>query len=39
VLVDTATGVNELTIEGLEALGGPNGAAGPGTGLVVRRKD
>ncbi|MDQ0674527.1 ATP-dependent Clp protease ATP-binding subunit ClpB [Pseudarthrobacter siccitolerans] len=39
VLVDTATDVDELTIEGLEALSGPGGGPVPGTGLVVRRKD
>ncbi|WP_115789653.1 ATP-dependent chaperone ClpB [Arthrobacter silvisoli] len=39
VLVDTATDVDELTIEGLEALAGPDGGAPAGAGLVVRRKD
>jgi ATP-dependent Clp protease ATP-binding subunit ClpB len=34
VLVDTAADVDELTVEGLEALAGPDA----GTGLVVRRK-
>ncbi|MEW9873216.1 ATP-dependent chaperone ClpB [Arthrobacter sp. HS15c] len=38
VLVDTAADVDELTIEGLEALSGPDGGAPAGTGLVVRRK-
>lgn len=38
VLVDTAADVDELTIEGLEALAGPDGGAPAGTGLVVRRK-
>jgi ATP-dependent Clp protease ATP-binding subunit ClpB len=38
VLVDTAADVDELTIEGLEALSGPDGGAPVGTGLVVRRK-
>lgn len=39
VLVDTAADVDELTIEGLEALAGPDGGAPGGTGLVVRRKE
>ncbi|MET1086698.1 MAG: ATP-dependent chaperone ClpB [Arthrobacter sp.] len=39
VLVDTATDVDELTIEGLEALSGPGGGPVLGTGLVVRRKN
>ncbi|MDR7159531.1 ATP-dependent chaperone ClpB [Arthrobacter sp. BE255] len=39
VLVDTAADVDELTIEGFEALAGPDGGAPTGTGLVVRRKD
>ncbi|RAX45310.1 ATP-dependent chaperone ClpB [Arthrobacter sp. AQ5-06] len=39
VLVDTAADVDELTIEGLEALAGPDGGAPAGTGLVVRRKE
>ena len=39
VLVDTAADVDELTIEGFEALSGPDGGAPAGTGLVVRRKD
>jgi len=38
VRVDTAADVDELTIEGLEALAGPDGGAPAGTGLVVRRK-
>ncbi len=38
VLVDTAADVDELTIEGREALSGPDGGAPAGTGLVVRRK-
>ncbi|OFI38782.1 ATP-dependent chaperone ClpB [Arthrobacter sp. SW1] len=43
VLVDTAADVDELTIEGLEALEGPDGGAPAGSGLagsglVVRRK-
>ena len=39
VLVDTAADVDELTIEGLEAVAGPDGGAPAGTGLVVRRKE
>ncbi|MBE4718545.1 ATP-dependent chaperone ClpB [Pseudarthrobacter sp. AB1] len=39
VLVDTAADVDELTIEGLEALSGPDGGAPAGSGLVVRRKE
>ncbi|UVJ39087.1 ATP-dependent chaperone ClpB [Arthrobacter sp. CJ23] len=39
VLVDTAADVDELTIEGLEALSGPDGGAPVGTGLTVRRKE
>lgn len=39
VLVDTAADVDELTIEGLEALVGPDGGAPAGSGLSVRRKD
>ncbi|QHK20694.1 ATP-dependent chaperone ClpB [Pseudarthrobacter psychrotolerans] len=39
VLVDTAADVDELTIEGLEALAGPDGGAPAGTGLVVRRRE
>lgn len=39
VLVDTAADVDELTIEGLEALSGPDGGAPAGSGLTVRRKD
>lgn len=39
VLVDTAADVDELTIEGLEALSGPDGGAPAGVGLTVRRKD
>jgi ATP-dependent Clp protease ATP-binding subunit ClpB len=38
VLVDTAADVNELTVEGLEALVGPDGGAPAGSGLSVRRK-
>ncbi|MET3719904.1 MULTISPECIES: ATP-dependent chaperone ClpB [unclassified Arthrobacter] len=38
VQVDTAADVEELTIEGQEALTGPDGGAPAGTGLVVRRK-
>jgi ATP-dependent Clp protease ATP-binding subunit ClpB len=38
VLVDTAADVDELTIEGLEALVGPDGADPAGSGLSVRRK-
>jgi ATP-dependent Clp protease ATP-binding subunit ClpB len=43
VLVDTAADVDELTIEGLEALadpdgGAPDGGAPAGSGLSVRRK-
>jgi ATP-dependent Clp protease ATP-binding subunit ClpB len=39
VLVDTAADLDELTIEGLEAVAGPDGGAPVGTGLVVRRKE
>lgn len=39
VLVDTAADVDELTIEGLEALTGPDGGALAGSGLTVRRKE
>ncbi|MCO4275663.1 ATP-dependent chaperone ClpB [Pseudarthrobacter sp. HLT3-5] len=39
VLVDAAADVDELTIEGLEALAGPDGGAPAGTGLVVRPKE
>lgn len=39
VLVDTAADVDELTVEGLEALVGPDGGAPAGSGLSVRRKD
>jgi ATP-dependent Clp protease ATP-binding subunit ClpB len=39
VAVDTAADVDELTIEGLEALAGPDGGAPAGSGLVVRRKE
>lgn len=39
VLVDTAADVDELTIEGIEALSGPDGGAPSGSGLTVRRKD
>lgn len=38
VLVDTAADVDELTIEGLEALVGPDGGDPAGSGLSVRRK-
>jgi ATP-dependent Clp protease ATP-binding subunit ClpB len=38
VLVDTAADVDELTIEGLEALVGPDGGTPAGSGLSVRRK-
>ncbi|MFH5878861.1 ATP-dependent chaperone ClpB [Arthrobacter sp. NA-172] len=38
VAVDTAADVDELTIEGLEALSGPDGGAPAGSGLTVRRK-
>lgn len=38
VLVDTAADVDELTIEGLEAMGNPDGGWSAGTGLSVRRK-
>lgn len=38
VFVDTAADVDELTIEGLEALTGPDGGSTVGTGLLVRRK-
>ncbi|MDR6559495.1 ATP-dependent Clp protease ATP-binding subunit ClpB [Arthrobacter pascens] len=38
VLVDTATDVDELTIEGLEAMGTPDGGTPAGSGLSVRRK-
>ncbi|MCU1554863.1 MAG: chaperone protein ClpB, partial [Arthrobacter sp.] len=38
VLVDTAADVDELTIEGLEAMAGPGGGAPAGSGLSVRRK-
>ena len=38
VLVDTGADVDELTIEGLEALAGPDGGAPAGSGLSVRRK-
>jgi ATP-dependent Clp protease ATP-binding subunit ClpB len=38
VLVDTAADVDELTIEGLEAMAGPDGGAPAGSGLSVRRK-
>ncbi len=37
VLVDTAADVDELTIEGLEALAGADGGAPAGNGLRVRR--
>ncbi|WP_284983134.1 ATP-dependent chaperone ClpB [Arthrobacter sp. efr-133-TYG-118] len=39
VLVDTAADVDELTIEGLKALTGPDGGTPAGSGLTVRRKD
>ncbi|MFY9636083.1 MAG: ATP-dependent chaperone ClpB [Cellulosimicrobium cellulans] len=39
VRVDTAADVDELTVEGLEAVAGPDGGAPAGTGLVVRRKE
>jgi len=39
VLVDTVADADELTIEGLEALVGPDGGAPAGSGLVVRRKE
>ncbi|WP_426938930.1 ATP-dependent chaperone ClpB [Pseudarthrobacter sp. S3] len=39
VLVDTAADVDELTVEGLESLAGPDGGAPAGSGLVVRRKE
>jgi ATP-dependent Clp protease ATP-binding subunit ClpB len=38
VLVDTAADVDELTIEGLESLVGPDGGPAAGIGLSVRRK-
>ena len=38
VLVDTAADVDELTIEGLEAMGTPDGGTPAGIGLSVRRK-
>jgi ATP-dependent Clp protease ATP-binding subunit ClpB len=38
VLVDTAADFDELTIEGLEALAGPDGGMPAGAGLTVRRK-
>lgn len=38
VLVDTAADVDELTVQGLEALVGPDGGAPAGSGLSVRRK-
>jgi ATP-dependent Clp protease ATP-binding subunit ClpB len=38
VLVDTAADVDELTIEGLEALVGPDGGTPAGSGLSIRRK-
>jgi ATP-dependent Clp protease ATP-binding subunit ClpB len=38
VLVDTAADLDELTIEGLEALAGPDGGMPAGAGLTVRRK-
>jgi ATP-dependent Clp protease ATP-binding subunit ClpB len=39
VLVDTAADLGELTVEGLEALAGPDGGASLGSGLTVRRRD
>ncbi|MET3932092.1 ATP-dependent chaperone ClpB [Arthrobacter sp. OAP107] len=39
VLVDTAADLGELTVEGLEALSGPDGGASLGSGLTVRRRD
>ncbi|WP_426979461.1 ATP-dependent chaperone ClpB [Pseudarthrobacter sp. O4] len=39
VLVDTAADVEELTVEGLEALVGPDGGPPAGSGLSVRRKE
>jgi ATP-dependent Clp protease ATP-binding subunit ClpB len=39
VLVDTAADVDELTLEALESMSGPDGGAAAGTGLVVRRKE
>ncbi|MBD1544271.1 ATP-dependent chaperone ClpB [Arthrobacter sp. IA7] len=39
VLVDTAADLGELTVEGLEALSGPDGGARLGSGLTVRRRD
>ncbi|MET3920837.1 ATP-dependent chaperone ClpB [Arthrobacter sp. UYEF20] len=39
VLVDTAADVEELTVEGLEALSGPDGGPPAGSGLSVRRKE
>ncbi|WP_284975142.1 ATP-dependent chaperone ClpB [Arthrobacter sp. efr-133-TYG-104] len=38
VLVDTAADLDELTIEGLEALSAPDGGPTVGAGLTVRRK-
>jgi ATP-dependent Clp protease ATP-binding subunit ClpB len=38
VVVDTAADLDELTVEGFEALTGPDGGAPAGTGLTVRRK-
>ncbi|WP_353710330.1 ATP-dependent chaperone ClpB [Arthrobacter sp. K5] len=38
VLVDTAADLGELTVEGLEALSGPDGGAPLGSGLTVRRR-
>jgi len=37
--VDTAADLGELTVEGLEALSGPDGGAPLGSGLTVRRRD
>ncbi|MDQ1060570.1 ATP-dependent Clp protease ATP-binding subunit ClpB [Arthrobacter globiformis] len=39
VLVDTAADLGELTVEGMEALSGPDGGALLGSGLTVRRRD
>ena len=38
VLVDTAADLDELTIDGLESLTGPDGGPSVGTGLLVRKK-
>ncbi|MEZ2390502.1 ATP-dependent chaperone ClpB [bacterium RCC_150] len=39
VLVDTAADLDELTVQGLEALARPDGGIPVGSGLSVRRKD